>query len=146
MTSLSKMKPVVSLLDETLESAFPPVYAGVRPLGTRVLVQLKNSARKTTGGLIIGTDATQTEDDNTQVAKVIALGPVAYRNRETLELWPEGEWVKPGDFVRIPLHTNSVNSHTVPVPGQDVRARFTQLDDLHIICIQDDPFYIKAFL
>lgn len=38
---------------------------------------------------------------NKDLGVVIALGNVAYRNRETLEFWPEGAWVDVGDKVSI---------------------------------------------
>lgn len=129
---------------ETLESAFPDVKPGVRPYGSRVLVQLKLAVTETESGLTVGDSATQTEHDNTKVAKVIDFGPGAFRSRETLELWPEGEWCKRGTFVRIPLHTNSQNSWTVPYEGG--RVSFALVDDLQLLGEQPDPFYIKAWL
>jgi co-chaperonin GroES (HSP10) len=143
MTSLANMKKV-SLLDESLDSAFPPANPGVIPYGHRVLVQLKSSALKTVGGIILSEDATQTEFDNTKVAKVVAVGPGAFRSRDTNEIWPEGAWAKVGDYVRIPLHTNSQNSWTVAY--KDTRIGFAIIDDLQLLGEQPDPFYIKAFL
>lgn len=143
MTSITKMKPV-SFLAETLESAFPVVDPGVKPYGNRILVQLKGSATKTNAGLILNDSATQTEFDNTKVAKVVGIGPVAFRNRETLAPWPEGDWCTVGTFVRIPLHTNSQNAWTVPY--EDTRVGFALIDDLQLLGEQPDPFYIKAFL
>lgn len=143
MTKLSNMKKV-SILAESPESAFPKVNPGVKPYGHRVLVQLKSSALKTVGGIILGEDATQTEFDNTKVAKVVAIGPGAFRSRDTNQLWPEGAWAGIGDYVRIPLHTNSQNSWTVQ--HDDVRIGFAIIDDLQLLGEQPDPFYIKAFL
>lgn len=137
------------LLEETLEHAFPDVEPGVRPYAHRVLVQLKNGASTTKQGILVNQGTVQTENDNTQVAKVIRMGIGAYRDRATLEPWPElerGDCPKVGDFVRIPLHTNSQNTWTVPVPGKDYRVTFTLVDDLQILGEQPDPFYIRAFL
>lgn len=143
MTDISKLK-TVRFVGQDKESAFPDVDPGVRPYGQRVLVQIKQGVRKTEGGLFVGEDAAATDSDNTKVAKVIALGPVAFRNRETLQPWPEGNWANPGDFVRIPLHTNTQNAWTVPY--KDGRVGFTMIDDLQLLGEQPDPFYIKAFL
>lgn len=134
------------ILAESLENAFPDVDPGVKPLGQGVLVQIKNNAVRTNAGLILDQSSAQTEFDNTQVAKVIALGPVAYCNRETLKVWPEGHWCKVGDYVRIPLHTQAQRSWSLPVPGKDFRTTFTIIDDLQVVGIQADPFYIRAFL
>lgn len=143
MTDLSKMK-TVKFVGEDKETAFPAVPPGVRPYGQRVLVQMKRSVLKTEGGIVLGQDTTQTEDDNTKVAKVIALGALAFHNRETLQPWPEGNWANPGDFVRIPLHTNAQNSWTVPF--KDGHVVFALIDDLQLLGEQPDPFYIRAFL
>lgn len=143
VTQLSNMKPVKFVGDDKA-TAFPDVDPGVRPYGQRVLVQLKLSARKTEAGLLVGEDATQTDQDNTKVAKVIAIGPLAFRNRETQAPWPEGNWANPGDFVRIPLHTNTQNAWTVPY--KDSRVGFALIDDLQLLGEQPDPFYIKAWL
>lgn len=140
-----KIKPtVVKFQDETIEGSFPTLNPGVKPFGSRILVQLKIAATKTEGGLEIGDSATQTEFDNTKVARVVAIGPGAFRSRETLELWPEGEWCQVGTFVRIPLHTNSQNSWTIP--HGDHRVGFAMIDDLQLLGEQPDPFYIKAWL
>lgn len=153
MTALSKMKIALptagDLLEETLEHAFPVVDPGVRPFGCRVLVQLKNGATTTKGGIMVHQETVRTENDNTQVAKVIKLGIGAFRSRVDLTPWPElerGDCARIGDFVRIPLHTNSQNTWTVPVPGKDYRVTFTLVDDLQILGEQPDPFYIRAFL
>lgn len=85
-----------------LNSAFPDVSPGVRPLGARVLVQIRKVRRRTQSGLILHQETTEFNRSVTQLAKVIQLGQIAYCNRSTGEVWPEGVWVKVGDFVRIP--------------------------------------------
>lgn len=156
MTTVSKLKvpkshmalpTAAELLEETLEHAFPDVEPGVKPYSQRVLVQLKNGATTTKAGLQVDRGTVQTENDNTQVAKVIRLGIGAFKDRATLQPWPEfDDCAKVGDFVRIPLHTNSQNTWTVPVPGKDYRVTFTLIDDLLLLGEQPDPFYIRAFL
>src|SRR6266850_944502 len=144
-----KLPTAVEILEETLEHAFPDVEPGVRPYGSRVLVQIKNGAGTTKAGLWVNDGLVQTENDNTQVAKVVKLGIGAFRSRSDLSPWPEldrGDCPKVGDFVRIPLHTNTQNAWTVPVPGKDYRVTFTLVDDLQILGEQPDPFYIRAFL
>src|SRR5262249_21190732 len=39
-----------------------------------------------------------------QTALVRAVGPAAYRHRQTLQLWPEGHWCVPGMFIRTPMY------------------------------------------
>jgi co-chaperonin GroES (HSP10) len=79
---------------------FPIVDAGTEILGNRVLVQLRREKITSKGGIILVDETRQTLRFNETVAKVIAVGPLAYRNTDTLEYWPEGPWCKPGDLVR----------------------------------------------
>ena len=86
------------------DDAFPGVHPQFRPCGELVMVQIRTPKLKSKGGIILIDDIKDTEKWNTQVGVVIAIGPVAFRNRSTLEPWAEGQWVKPGDFVRVPKH------------------------------------------
>src|SRR5882757_10453716 len=84
-----KLPTAGDLLEESLEHAFPDVDPGVRPYGCRVLVQIKNGATTTKSGLQVTRDTVLTENDNTQVAKVVKLGIGAFRSRSDLSPWPE---------------------------------------------------------
>lgn len=86
----------------TLEQAFPDVDPNYEPLGSLVLMQIR--VAKTTYGeskLELPEEVRATIQANTQVAKVLACGPLAFHNRNTGQLWPEGAWVQPGQFVRV---------------------------------------------
>ena len=87
-----------------LEEAFPVVEPGVRPLGARVLVQLRMVREKTAGGILLAAATREFTESICQFAKVLALGPLAFRNRSTAEPWPEGMWAKEGDVVRVPRY------------------------------------------
>jgi co-chaperonin GroES (HSP10) len=89
-------------LDEEVLSSFPDVNPKVVPLGARVLCQLVTPRTTTASGLILVEETKETERWNNQVARVIAVGPLAFCNRETAEPWKEGTWAEPGDFVIIP--------------------------------------------
>ena len=145
MTSIANMKKPLRF-QEDLGYAFPDVNPGVKPFGSGIVIQLKNGAEKTEGGILVGAGATQTDNDTTQVGKVIALGPVCFCNRETGKQWIEGAWCKEGDFVRIPLHLGSARSWRIAVPGKDYFAVFTIIDDLQLAGLQADPFYIRSYL
>jgi co-chaperonin GroES (HSP10) len=103
MAALAKLK-VSRILDQTLDEAFPDIDPQTKPFGSQILVQIKNAATRTQGGLHLTNDTVETEADNTRIAKVRAIGPGAFKNRDTLQPWPEGEWCKVGEFVRIPLY------------------------------------------
>lgn len=89
----------------TLAESFPDVDPNFIPFGEKVLLQIK-VAKRTFGEskLELPEEVRQTIQQNTQVAKVISYGPLAFHNRTTGKPWPEGAWAHPGDFVRIPKY------------------------------------------
>lgn len=127
-----------------IDEAFPACTPGITPLGSRVLVQIRTPKMKTRGGIILTEDVRDTEMYNTQVAKVLAVGPVAFHDRRTLTLWPEGHWAKPGEFVRIPRFGG--DKWSVKAEGVDGDAILAIFNDLDLIAKVDDPLSIKAFL
>ena len=131
----------------TLEEAFPVVDSGCAPLGGRVLVQFKQTPKKTTAsGIILVEETKETEKWNTQVCKVIELGALAYRNRDTLELWAEGIWAAVGDYVRVPRWGG--DRWEVPLGEDDKEcALFAIFNDNEVISkVTGDPLKVKAFL
>ena len=115
-----------------MEDAFPVVEPKIRPFGSRILVQVRCAKMFSDGGIQLHPDAVDTEKWNTQVAKVITLGPGAFRNRETLILWPEGQWCQEGDFVRIPKYAGDrweVNFGK----ENDKKALFIVFEDMDIV-------------
>lgn len=130
--------------EDALAEAFPAVNAGIQPFGSRVLVQIRTPKTKTSSGIIIDTGSRDTEKWNTQVGKVIAHGPVAYRNRNNLEAWPEGSWAHPGDFVRVPKYGGD-RWEVAMKDGES--AMFVIFNDLDIIGkVEGDPLAIRAFI
>jgi len=130
--------------EDAMAEAFPAVDAGVQPFGSRVLVQIRTPRRVTRGGIILSTDTKDTEKWNTQVAKVVSLGPLAYKNRDTQILWPEGQWCQPGDFVRVPKYGG--DRWEVPITKDD-SAMFVIFNDLDIVGkVTGDPLVVKAFI
>lgn len=106
----------------SLEEAFPAVDPGVKPFGFMGIFQIRHPKRVTKGGILLVGETEKTEHYNTQVAKVISLGPLAFKSvkevptplgalpidgRSTVDVlvdWPEGHWFKPGDYVRVPKY------------------------------------------
>jgi hypothetical protein len=97
--------PVVTA-SGTLSEAFPDVDPNYEPFGSLVLLQVRVAKRKVSqdSQIELPEEVRATIQANTQVAKVISYGPLAYRNRTTGELWPEGAWAKAGEFIRVPLY------------------------------------------
>jgi len=130
----------------SLDEAFPPCEPGVLPFGSRILVQLKTAKAKTAGGIILTDDVRQTEKYNTQVAKVVAVGSLAFKNRNTMTTWPEGSWATVGDFVRVPKYGGDRWSVSTGA-GTGEEATFVIFNDLDLVGkVTGDPLAIKAFL
>lgn len=130
--------------EDALVEAFPAVDAGVQPFGSRVLVQIRTPKTTTAGGIILHSDTKDTEKWNTQVAKVIQVGPLAFKNRNTMEKWPEGDWCQNGDFVRVPKYGGD-RWESILENGES--AMFVIFNDLDIIGqVTGDPLKIKAFI
>ena len=130
-------------MSQDIEQAFPVVDPGVKPLGSKVLLQIRRTKTKTNGGIILTAEAQDTEKWNSMVAKVISVGPLAFRDRKTLDLWPEGAWVQAGDFVRCPKY----GGDRWEIDLDDGAALFLIINDLEIIGqITGDPLAIKAFV
>jgi co-chaperonin GroES (HSP10) len=79
---------------------FPVIDCGVEVVGDRVLVQLRREKTTSKGGIILVDETKQTLRFNETVAKVVQIGPLAYKNLEDLSPWVEGPWCKEGDLVR----------------------------------------------
>lgn len=139
---------IASLIEYgNLDEAYPSVDPEFQPFGNQVLFQLRTPKNKTRGGIAIPQTA-GLEDIaqwNTQIARIVALGPVAFCNRDTLESWPEGPWCKKGEFVRIPLHGG--DRWWKPIPGRtDHRALFVVYHDLDIKGrYTGDPLTVDAY-
>lgn len=145
----------------SLEDAFPDVNPGVMPTGNLVLVQMRQVPLRTPTGLLLDAETRQTEKDNNQVAKVIAVGPLAFHNRDTGQPWPEGAWCKVGDFVRVPKYQGDVWTMPYRRPDREVDeatgrwreivatdyVRFALFKDLAITGVYTcDPLTVRAFL
>jgi co-chaperonin GroES (HSP10) len=145
---MNMTEPVASQ-DAEMAWAFPSVDPGAQPLGGRLLVQLRRSRKKTTkAGIVLVEETKETEKWNTQVAKVIAVGPLAFRHRDSMNPWPEGSWCAVGDFIRVPKWGG--DRWEVKVPGEDHLedpALFMIVNDHEVIArITTNPLETKAFL
>lgn len=130
--------------ENALEAAFPEADPGVQPFGSRVLVQIRNPRQKTAGGILIDLGSQETEKWNTQVAKVVSLGPLAFKNRNTMEPWPEGDWCRTSEFVRVPKYGG--DRWEVDLGERGV-AMFVIFNDLDIVGrVTSDPLKIRAFI
>ncbi len=143
------MNEPVAFNEAELAWAFPSVEPGAKPLGGRILVQLRRTKKRTTGaGIILVEETKETEKWNNMVAKVIAIGPIAFCHRDTMQPWPEGSWVSVGDYIRVPKWGG--DRWEVKIPGEDDLedpALFMILNDHEVIAkVTGDPLAMRAFI
>jgi co-chaperonin GroES (HSP10) len=129
--------------------AFPSVEPGAKPLGGRILVQLRRTKKKaTSAGIILIEETKEAEKWNNMVAKVIEIGPLAFKHRETMLPWPEGSWCVAGDYIRVPKWGG--DRWEVKVPGEDSMedpALFMILNDHEVIAkVTGSPLEMRAFI
>ena len=126
--------------------AFPDVAPGQQPYGGRVIVQLRRIKKK--AGLIIIVDETkENEKWNNMIGKVVSIGPLAFKNRDTMASWPEGSWANVGDFVRVPRWGGDRWERPVPnEDGKDPVLLMTINDHELIAKVTDDPLSFKAYV
>ncbi len=143
-----KMNEPVACDNAELAWAFPSVDPGAKPLGARILVQLRRTKKKaTSAGIILVEETKETEKWNNMVAQVLEIGPLAFRKRDTMEPWPEGSWCKVGDYIRVPKWGG--DRWEVPVSGKpdEEPALFMVLNDHEVIAkLTGDPLSMKAFI
>jgi co-chaperonin GroES (HSP10) len=128
--------------------AFPSVDPGAKPLGGRILVQLRRTKKKTSGsGIILVEETKETEKWQNMVAKVINVGPLAFKHRDSMRSWPEGSWCEPGDFIRVPKWGGDRWEVSVPNEPDEDPALFAVFNDHEMIAkVTGDPLTMRAYL
>lgn len=128
--------------------AFPSVDPGAKPLGGRILVQLRRAVKKTKSGIFLPHETQETEKWQNMIAKVIEIGPLAFKHRDTMQGWPEGSWCSVGEFIRVPKWGG--DRWEVPVPGEDENEEpclFMILNDHEVIAkLTGNPLAMKAYI
>jgi co-chaperonin GroES (HSP10) len=135
--------------DADLRDAFPAVDPGAKPLGARVLIQLRRTKKKVTNaGIILVEETRETEKWQNMVGKVIELGPLAFKKRDTMEPWVEGIWCEVGDYLRVPKWGG--DRWEVKVPGEDDTedpVLFMVINDHEVIAkVTGNPLAMRAFI
>jgi co-chaperonin GroES (HSP10) len=131
-----------SLKDKALKERFPETDPDVEPLGWNVLVQIMLPKEMTDGGVWIPEDTQDANADTTQVAKVIAAGPLAFKSRNNGAQWPEGSWVSTGDFVRVPRY----GGDRFKVKSGTKNVQFAFVRDLDLIArLTGDPTKVISY-
>ena len=151
---MSEVKKIVAFeaTDDTpdpqeLAWAFPDVKPGMAPFGGRVIVQLRRIKKKT-GRIVLVEETKENEKWNNMIGKVVAVGPLAYKNRDTMQSWPEGSWIEIGDFIRVPRWGGDRWERNVPgEEDQEDPVLFMTINDHEVIAkITDDPLSFKTYV
>ena len=128
--------------------AFPNVRAGMEPLGGRVVIQLRRIKKKTAGKIILVEETKENEKWNNMIGKIVAIGPLAFKNRDTMQPWPEGTWAQVGDYVRVPKWGG--DRWEIKAPDADDLedpVLFMTLNDHELISkVTSNPLKFKAYV
>ena len=129
--------------------AFPDVKPGQRPFGGRVIIQLRR-IKKTAGRIIIVDETKESEKWNNMIGKVVAVGPLAFKNRDTMQPWAEGSWAEVGDYVRVPRWGGDRWERMNPNETDEAMKEpvlFMTINDHELIAaVTDDPLSFKAYV
>jgi co-chaperonin GroES (HSP10) len=131
-----------------LQESFPAVDPGAKPLGARVLVQLRKAKKRMSkGGIILAEETRDTERAQNPVGKVVAIGPLAFKKRDTMESWPEGSWCEIGDYVRVPKWTGDKWEIKLGDGIDADSVEFMIMNDHEVIAkITGNPLEVRAFV
>lgn len=124
--------------DEYIAEHFPTVNPGARPCGNQVLVQFRTLKSMTAAGIALVNDTKEFNNGNTQLARVVALGQIAYKDRNTGEEWKEGAWADIGDVVIVPRWGGF--RFEVPIPGTEDKAIFAIFEDFNLKIVVEENF------
>jgi co-chaperonin GroES (HSP10) len=130
-----------------LDWAFPNVASGMEPFGGRIIVQLRRIKKKSER-IVLVHETKENEKWNNMIGKVIAVGPLAYKNRDTMQSWPEGSWAQVGDYVRVPKWGGDRWEIKVPSGNDDDDpVLFMTLNDHELIAkVVANPLSFKAYV
>ena len=134
--------------EQELKWAFPEVSAGQKPFGGRVVVQLRRIKKTTASKIILVAETKETEKWQNMIGRVVEVGPLAFKNRDTMQPWPEGSWAQVGDYVRVPKWGGDRWEREVPnEEGNEDPVLFMTINDHELIAkVTDDPLSFKAYV
>jgi co-chaperonin GroES (HSP10) len=100
--------------------------------------------KMTASGIILAAETVDTEKAQNPIGKVVAIGPLAFKKRDTMEPWPEGSWCEIGDFVRVPKWTG--DRWEVKIDDK-TNVEFMLMNDHEVIAkLTSDPLQMRAFV
>ena len=124
--------------EEYIAKHFPEVEPGCSPCGAQILVQLRTVAQKSAGGIILANETKDFNQHNTRVCRLVKVGHIAFRNRDTGERWREGAWAQIGDVIIMPAWGGF--RFEVPILGSDDKAVFATYSDHEVKLVVHENF------
>ena len=124
--------------DEYVAEHFPEVEPGATPCGNQILVQYRTLKTKTSGGIALLQDTQDFNNGTTQVARIVKIGQIAFKDRGTGADWVEGAWAKVGDVVITPRWGGF--RFEIPIPGTDDVAIFATFEDFNVKLVVENNF------
>lgn len=124
--------------EQYIEKHFPTVDSGARPTGNQIMIQLRTTPKQSRGGIVLVEETKDFNKGNTQVARVVSLGNIAYRDRTSGDTWKEGAWAEVGDIVLAPRFGGF--RFEVAIPGTEDEAVFAIINDYDIKMVIESNF------
>jgi co-chaperonin GroES (HSP10) len=132
-------------IDPEVLQMFPQIVPKVMPLGARILCQLISTKKTTSSGIFLVEETKETDRWNNQVARVLAVGPLAFCNRDTGEPWKEGTWAEPGDFVIVPRWGG--NRRTMKDPKGEEAIHLVTVNDHEVLeRVYGNPLELETYI
>jgi co-chaperonin GroES (HSP10) len=124
--------------EQYIEKHFPDIDPGAKPTGNQVMIQLRTAPKKSGGGIVLVEETKDFNKGNTQVARLVRVGQIAYKDRNSGEAWKEGAWAEVGDLVLAPRYGGF--RFEVPSPGEDEDAVFAIINDYDVKMVIEGNF------
>ena len=124
--------------EDYVKQHFPEVEPGAKPCGNQILVQLRTMKAKTSGGIVLIEDTKEFNNGNTQLARVVKVGQIAFKDRSSGETWKEGAWAEVGDVVITPRWGGF--RFEIPIPNSEDKAIFAIFEDFNVKMVVEDNF------
>jgi co-chaperonin GroES (HSP10) len=116
---------------------YPKIEIGMEPQGSNLLIQLQYTPKSTASGIVLPEELRDTESYEATIGKVIAIGPLAYKERNFKENklvdYPEGSWCVIGDIVYISRNGHRIKKMAAELNNEAIH--FVLCRDEDILCI-----------
>jgi hypothetical protein len=118
--------------DEFVKEHFPEVDSGREPCGNKITVQLQ-LIKKKVGSILLSSDTQDFNKNSTVVCRVVKVGHIAYKDRNSGDNWKEGAWCEIGDIVLMPRWGGN-NRVEIPLPDDpDHSVIFATYNDFEVV-------------